>query len=93
MAKEKRNIKQTSKMKTSPFKDYWDKYNYYTLYTGIGVLVIGYILMSKGPWDNPISRSVSPIILLAAYLIIIPLSIVFKLPKKFRRETDVSGKN
>jgi len=93
MPKEKRNVKQAGKIKTSPFKDYWNKYNYYTLYLGIGILIVGYFLMSQGPWDNPISRSISPIIILVAYLIVIPLSIIFKLPKRFRRETDVSGKN
>lgn len=93
MPKEKRNIKQVGKVKTSPFKDYWNKYNYYTLYLGIGILIVGYFLMSQGPWDNPTSRSISPIIILVAYLIVIPLSIIFKLPKRFRRETDVSGKN
>ncbi len=93
MAKEKRTVKQASKIKASPFKDYWSKYNYYTLYLGIGILIVGYFLMSQGPWDNPTSRSISPIIILVAYLIIIPLSIVFKLPKRFRREIDVSGKN
>lgn len=92
MAKQK-NIKQPSKAKTSPFRDHWNKYNYYTLYVGIGILLIGYFLMSQGPWDNPISRSISPIILLIAYLVIIPLSIVFKLPKKFNRNSDVSSKD
>ena len=93
MAKEKRNLKQTSKIKTSPFKDYWNKYNYYVLYIGIGILLVGFVLMSDGPWDNPLSRSISPIVLLVGYLVVIPLSIVFKLPKKISKDADVSGKS
>lgn len=93
MSKEKRRVKQTNIVKLSPFKDYWNKYNYYVLYIGIGILIVGFVLMSEGPWDNPISRSVSPIILLVSYLVIIPLSIVFKLPKRFKRDADVSSKD
>ena len=93
MQREKKTVKQNSKSKISPFKDYWNKYNYYSLYLGLGFLVLGFFLMSEGPWNNFISLSISPIILLIAYLIIIPISIVFKLPKRMNRETDVPSKN
>lgn len=92
MTKEKRNLKSVKKtVIVSPFKDYWGKNNYYILYLGLGLLILGYILMAQGPWDNPLSLSISPIILLIAYLVIIPLSIVFKLPAK--KDDNVSSKS
>jgi hypothetical protein len=92
MAKAKRSIKDQKKIFVSPFKDYWGKNNYYLLFAGLGILILGYILMSEGPWDNSLSLSASPVILLIGYLIIIPLSIFFKIPRKFRKNIDVPGK-
>ena len=45
---------------------------------GLVVMVIGYMLLSVGPWDNPISRTIAPLVLLVAYLIIFPLAILWK---------------
>ena len=43
----------------------------------IGTLVIGigFILLSVSPWDNPISLSVAPIVLILGYLVIFPIAI------------------
>ena len=40
MGKSKRTFRESSKLKVSPFKDYWEKYNYYLFYLGIGILII-----------------------------------------------------
>ena len=76
----------------SPFKNYWDSKNYTIFGLGIFVVIIGFILMSQGPWDNPISLTVSPIVLLVAYLIIFPLSILYK-KKKTPPLDNVSSKS
>jgi len=88
MTKTKKLIKEQSKQKTSPFKDYWSKHNYILLTTGLIVLIIGYILMAQSPWYNPISLSFSPVVLLLAYIVIIPLSIIVT-KKKFRKNNDI----
>ena len=44
---------------------------------GILLLVIGFICLAAGPADNPVSLSVAPIILTIAYVVIIPLGILF----------------
>jgi ATP/ADP translocase len=75
--------------KQSPFKNYWQKENYLLLIGGIVVLIIGNLLMAQGPWDNPISLSYSPIVLLIGYLIIFPLAIFYR--KKVKNEN--SGKD
>lgn len=44
---------------------------------GILILILGFFLMSFGPWDNPLSRSVSPLVLLSAYLVVFPVAILY----------------
>ena len=72
----------------SPFKNYWLKSNYMLLGAGLAVLILGFFLMSFGPWDNPISLSISPIVLLVAYLVIFPLSILYKKKNKQGDNSD-----
>ena len=57
------------------------KRNFYILSIGIVVIFIGFILMSIGPVDSFWSRTLSPIVLMIAYLGIIPYSIFYR-PKK-----------
>jgi len=57
------------------------KRNFYILSIGIVVIFIGFILMSIGPVDSFWSRTLSPIVLLIAYLGIIPYSIFYR-PKQ-----------
>lgn len=90
MAKIKPKSKKQNKASISPFKDYWDKTNYIIFGAGVGIVILGFKLMSQSPWDNPVSLSISPIILLLAYLIVFPLSILYK---KKKSNSDVPGKN
>ena len=90
MAKNKRTVKESAKTKSSPFHDYWGKYNYIFFIAGIGIIILGYVLMAQGPWDNPISLSFSPVVLLIGYIIVIPLAILFR---KGKKEKDVSSQS
>lgn len=49
------------------------------LLIGIGVLllIIGFICLGTGPADNPVSLTIAPLILTLAYVVIIPLGILF----------------
>ncbi len=60
------------------FSDFWTKTNTILLITGFIILILGFYLMSFGPWDNPISQTISPIVLLVAYLVIFPITILYK---------------
>ena len=44
---------------------------------GLIVIIIGYIFMAQPPADSFWSRTLSPIILVIAYLIFIPLTIFY----------------
>jgi hypothetical protein len=90
MAKIKVKAKSENKKFISPFKNYWTKQNYYILGAGLLLIILGFILMDQGPWSNPLSLSFSPVVLLIAYIIIFPLSI---LKNTNKNKTDVSSKN
>ncbi len=90
MAKTSKRIRGQKKVSVSPFKNYWTKENYYLLGLGFLILITGFILMDQGPWDNPVSRTISPIVLLIGYLIIFPLAILYRKNKNNKQE-NVSG--
>ena len=54
------------------------KRNINILAAGIVLLVIGYILMAQPPVDGFLSRTLAPIVLVIAYLIIIPISLMIR---------------
>jgi len=60
---------------------------------GLLVLAIGFILMSIGPWDNPLSRSVAPLVLLFGYLIVFPAAIFYRRKSNGSSEPGRSGKS
>ena len=72
---QRKSSKQAKKNWVSPFNIYWEKKNYILLFTGIIVLIIGYLVMSDGKWNSTSALVFSPIILGIAYLLIFPLSI------------------
>lgn len=93
MAKDKRNVKEIRKSISSPFKDYWNKSNYILIAIGLVVLTLGYIFMAQGNWDSFFSLTISPITLLIAYIIIIPLAILLKSSVFIKNKSNVSSKN
>jgi len=44
----------------------------------LALLVLGYVLLGQGPVDNPLSKTVAPIILVAVYCVLIPYAIMAK---------------
>ena len=76
----KKNFRKTKKSiaPVSPFKIYWQKENYYILIIGLILIIVGFYLMSIGPWNSFPALVLSPIILIVAYVLIFPASILFK---------------
>lgn len=50
--------------------------NYLLFGLGILVLIIGYFLLTIGPWDSFWSRTLAPIVLVVGYLVVIPVAIL-----------------
>ncbi|MBN1131279.1 MAG: hypothetical protein JXA71_19980 [Chitinispirillaceae bacterium] len=42
----------------------------------LALLVLGYVLLGQGPVDNPLSKTIAPIILVAVYCALIPYAIL-----------------
>lgn len=49
---------------------------------GVMLLVLGYFCLAQGPADNPTSLTAAPIILVLAYLVVIPVGILWGGKKK-----------
>lgn len=84
MAKVKKTSVRTPAKKThsSPFSIYWAKDNYLILFAAIGVLLLGYIIMSMGNWNSWISLNISPLVLLIGYVLLLPAAIFMNRRKK-----------
>ena len=80
----KRIVKQTKKVRVSPFSIYWEKKNYQFLVLGIVVVIVGFYLLSVGAWNSFSSLVIAPILLVAGYVLIFPLSIFYR--KKDKKE-------
>lgn len=78
----KRAVTKSAKKLPSPFNIYWEKNNYLILIAGIIISIIGYYLMSVGPWNSNESLVYSPILLFIAYVIIFPYAIIYRKRKQ-----------
>ncbi|GAB4291718.1 MAG: hypothetical protein Kow0098_11210 [Ignavibacteriaceae bacterium] len=78
MAKKvKKKIRKSVKtVRSSPFHIYWTKENYYYLFSGIILSIIGFYLLGLGNWDSTESLFLAPIILFIAFVILFPLAII-----------------
>lgn len=53
------------------------KKNILLIAIGALLIVIGFVCLAQGPADNPVSLTVAPIILVFAYLLVIPFGILW----------------
>ncbi len=53
------------------------KKNIFLIVVGILMLVIGFFCLAQGPAENPVSLTVAPIILVLAYVVVIPVGILW----------------
>ncbi len=64
----------------------FDKTNYTLFFLGIITIIVGYFLMAKGEVNSTQALSIAPVVLLIGYLVIIPLSILYKKKNKDNNE-------
>jgi len=72
----------------SPFSVYWENKNYLILASAVALLVIGYILLSVDPWYSGTSLVAAPLVLLIAYLVLVPLAILLSGKAKKEESTE-----
>ena len=63
-----------------------DKKNLILIGIGVLLLVIGFLCLATGPADNPVSLTVAPLILVIAYMVVIPLGILFTDKKQDKQD-------
>ena len=63
-----------------------NKKNIILIAIGVLLLVIGFLCLATGPADNPVSLSVAPLILVVAYMVVIPLGILFTGKKQDKQD-------
>jgi hypothetical protein len=49
---------------------------------GVLLLVVGFFCLAQGPAENPVSLTVAPLILVFAYVVVVPLGILWGSKKK-----------
>jgi len=76
----KKSIRKSKKTAApvSPFSIYWTKQNYYLLFLGFAIIILGFYLMSIGSWDSTPALVVSPILLIIGYMLVFPASLLYK---------------
>lgn len=54
-----------------------NKKNLLIVALGILMLIVGFFCLAQGPAENPVSLTVAPLILVLAYVIVIPVGILW----------------
>jgi dipeptide/tripeptide permease len=49
---------------------------------GVLLIAIGFVCLAQGPANNPVSLTVAPLILVFAYVIVVPFGILWRGKKK-----------
>ncbi|MBI88875.1 MAG: hypothetical protein CMG60_02210 [Candidatus Marinimicrobia bacterium] len=65
---------------SSELFNYWSlsKKNYIIFFTGLIFIILGYIVMATGSVNSFQSLTLAPIMLFVGYIIIIPISILYR---------------
>jgi membrane protein YdbS with pleckstrin-like domain len=75
MAKELKNRRQgTKKEPLLPFA----KMNYILFVLSLAVIAIGYVALGQKPYTSAVSLNVAPVLLVLGYVVLIPLSLLYK---------------
>jgi len=59
-----------------------NKKNILIVAVGVLLLVIGFFCLAQGPAENPVSLTAAPLILVFAYLVVVPFGILWGGKKK-----------
>ncbi len=52
--------------------------NYFLFGIGLILVVVGFITLSKGPWNSISSLTLAPVLLVIGYLIVVPFAILYR---------------
>jgi predicted tellurium resistance membrane protein TerC len=66
-------------------QDFFTKKNYLGILLGAVLLSLGFFLLGRGPADNKLALNVAPFILLLAFAVVLPISILMGKGKEEKR--------
>jgi hypothetical protein len=66
-------------------QDFFNKKNYLGLLLGAVLLGLGFYLLGRGPADNKIALNVAPFILILAFAVVLPVSILMGKEKEGKK--------
>ena len=72
------SIMESKNKKTLQFSWPYKRKNYVLFGVGVFVIIVGYLIMYSGEVDSFQSLVISPLLLLAGYLVIIPMALLSK---------------
>ena len=72
------SIMENKNKKTIQFSWPYKRKNYVLFGVGVFVIIVGYLIMYSGEVDSFQSLVISPLLLLAGYLVIIPMALLSK---------------
>lgn len=72
------SIMESKNKKTLQFSWPYKRKNYVLFGVGVFVIIVGYLIMYSGEVDSFQSLVISPLLLLAGYLVIIPMALLNK---------------
>lgn len=56
--------------------------NYLFFGIGLVLIVVGYVALSRGPWDSFWSLTLAPILLVLGYCVLVPVAILYRKKNK-----------
>ena len=74
----KKNVKTSGKSLPSPFNMYWERTNYILFGLGMFLIILGFYFMGQGEWDSSSSLVISPILLFLGFVVVMPISILYR---------------
>ncbi len=60
----------------SPAAALLGRWNYGLALVGLGMLALGYLALAQGPYDSTFSLTLAPLLLVAAYCLVLPLALI-----------------
>ena len=72
-------------------QNYFTAKNYKLIGLSLVLLALGYVFLAQGPVNNPLSKTVAPLILVGVYCVLIPLAIAVKGKDEKKSEQKKQG--
>ena len=88
----KKNVKTSGKSLPSTFNMNWERTNYILFGLGMLLIILGFYFMGQGEWDSSSSLVISPILLFLGFVVVMPVSILYRKRSEGQISSSVTEK-